>query len=81
LVPSVLAVELTPLPLAFVGIVLVALGGLHLRRTHSVLDFYRRFNEGRGLFQLPGGASPMATRLSGWALIGIGVMALIGAFT
>lgn len=81
LVLSVLAVELAALPLAFVGVVLVALGGLHLRRTDSVFEFYRRFNEGKGLFQLPGGASPTATRFFGWALIAIGVMAFIGAFT
>lgn len=81
LVVSVLAVEPAALPLALVGVALVALGGLHLRRTDSVFAFYRRFNEGRGVFQLPGGASPTATRLFGWALIAIGVMAFIGAFT
>jgi hypothetical protein len=77
----VLAVDLAALPLAVVGVVLVALGGLHLLRTDSVFEFYRRFNEGKGLFQLPGGASQRATRLLGWALIAIGVMAFIGAFT
>lgn len=78
---SVRTFELATLPLAVVGVVLVALGGLHLRGTDSVFEFYRRFNEGKGLFQLPGGASQRATRLLGWALIAIGVMAFVGAFT
>ncbi len=65
---GVLAVDIARFPLAFVGTGMVAFA------------FYARFNEGKGPFQLPGGASERATRLFGAALIAIGIMALIGAF-
>jgi hypothetical protein len=52
---------------------------LFLRR-NACRAFYTRFNQGKGPFQLPGGASQGATRLFGAALIAIGIMGLIGAF-
>jgi hypothetical protein len=77
----VIAVDVAALPLALVGTALVALGVLHLWKTDRFFAFYARFNESKGPFQLPGGASVGATRLFGAALIGIGVTGLIGAFT
>ncbi len=76
-----LAVDVGLLPLALVGTALVAFGALHLWKADRFFAFYTRFNEGKGLFQLPGGASEGATRLFGVALIAIGIMAFIGAFT
>lgn len=77
---EVLAVDFALLPLVIVGTGLVALGALHLWKTDRFFAFYARFNEGKGPFQLPGGASEGATRLLGVALIAIGVMAFVGAF-
>jgi hypothetical protein len=76
-----LAVDVGLLSLALVGTALVAVGALHLWKADGFFAFYTRFNEGKGPFQLPGGASEGATRLFGVALIAIGIMALIGAFT
>jgi hypothetical protein len=78
---GILAVDVALLPLAFLGIALIALGALHLWKTDRFFAFYARFNEGKGPFQLPGGASERGTRLVGIALVVIGATALIGAFT
>jgi hypothetical protein len=78
---DVLAVDVGLLPLALVGIALVAFGALHLWKAERLFALYARFNEGRGPFQLPGGASEGATRLFGVLLIAIGIMAFISAFT
>jgi len=78
---GVLAVDVALVPLAFLGIALIALGALHLWKTDRFFAFYARFNEGKRYFQLFGGASERATRLVGVGLIGVGGMALIGAFT
>jgi hypothetical protein len=77
----VLAVDVAALSLAVVGIALIALGVLHLWKTDQFFAFYARFNEGKGPFQLPGGASETATRLTGAALIAIGGIGVVGAFT
>lgn len=76
-----LAVDGALVSIGLFGIALVALGALHLWKTNRFFAFYTRFNEGKGPFQLPGGASEGATRLFRAALVGIGAMALIGAFT
>jgi hypothetical protein len=78
---SALAVDIAVVPLALVGIALIILGALHIWKTDRFFAFYSRFNEGKGPFQLPGGLSETATRLTGALLIGIGVMGLIGAIT
>jgi uncharacterized protein YjeT (DUF2065 family) len=76
-----LAVDVALLPLALVGLALVALGALHLWKTERFFSFYARFNENRRAFHFPGGESDRATRLFGVALVAIGVTALLGAFT
>ena len=76
------AINLATLPLAFLGLLLVGLGLLHLLRTDAVFALYSRLNTGWGhYFGLFGAISPSWTRLIGWGHLVIGILALIGAFT
>jgi hypothetical protein len=59
---DVVAVDVGLLPLALVGIALVAFGALQLWKAERLFAFYASFNEGKGPFPLPGGASEGATR-------------------
>jgi len=71
------------LALSLFGVILAILGVVHLRKTREVFDFYRSFNdqrisEGRPWLQVPGGASKQVTRLFGWFLVALGVVAFVG---
>jgi hypothetical protein len=68
-------------PLFPLGLLLIALGVLHLTKTESLFEFHRRWDANKRFFQTLAGVSPSMTRWFGWGLILIGLMAVIGAFT